>query len=130
MSEDAAVPGRPEFLVHQFEGCAVLRLPAETDSFTAPAISGELCALLDSGMRGLIVDMSDTGLCDAACLGSLVRAARRAQGWGSWIRLVIPDQHARKVARLVSLDGLMPVHGSVAEAVASSRGGHAAEAWR
>lgn len=122
MYVDAVIPGRSGFSVRRYDGYAVVRLPAEIDSFAAPAIAGELSAVLDSGARGLIVDMSGTGCCDAACLGALVRAARRARGWGAWVRLVVPDPHVRMVVELVSLDGLMPVYGSVSEAAAAGAG--------
>jgi anti-sigma B factor antagonist len=101
-------------------GCAVVGWPAGTGLLTAPDIAGVLCAVLDSGGLGLIVDMSGAGFFDAECLGSLVRAARRARGWGSWVRVVVPDPHVRRVVRLVSLDEVMPVHASVAEAVAAA----------
>ncbi len=69
---------------------------------------------------GLIVDMCGAGFCDSACLGALMRAARRARGWGTWLRLVVTDPDVRKVVRLVALDEVMPVHPSVAEAVAAA----------
>lgn len=118
----AFIPVRTGFFVRPFEGQAVVRLPTDFDSFTAPAIAGELCAALDLGARGLIVDMSGKGFSDAASLSALLRAARRARGWGSWVRLVVPDPQVRALVRLVSLDGLMPVHASVAEAMASASG--------
>jgi hypothetical protein len=38
-----------------------------------------------------------------------MRSARRARGWGSWLRLVVPDPGVRNVVRLVALDEVMPV---------------------
>jgi anti-sigma B factor antagonist len=106
--------------VRRFAECAVVRWPAGTGVPAAPAIAGVLCAVLDSGGLGLIVEISGAGFFGAECLGSLVRAARRARGWGSWVRVVVPDPHVRTVVRLVSLDEVMPVHASVAEAVAAA----------
>jgi hypothetical protein len=84
------------FPVRRFVGCAVVGRRAGTGLPSAPAIAGVLCAVLDSGGLGLIVDMSGAGFFDAECLGSLVRAARRARGWGSWVRVVVPDPHVRR----------------------------------
>lgn len=120
MSARNVIPGGSGFPVRRFGGCAVVGLPAEMDVLTAPAIAGELCAVLDSGAAGLIVDMSGAGFCDSACLDALMRAARRARGWGSWVRLVVPDPDVRKVVRLVALDEVMPVHASINEAVAAA----------
>ena len=50
-----------------------------------------------------------------------MRSARRARGWGSWLRLVIPDAGVRKVVRLVALDEAMPVYASVTGAIAAAR---------
>lgn len=101
-------------------GFAVVELPAGRSFLTAPALAGELCAVLDAGATGLIVDLHSAGACDSACLDALMRVARRARGWGTWLRLVIPDPTVRKVVRLVALDEAMPVHASVTEAVAAA----------
>ena len=50
-----------------------------------------------------------------------MRSARRARGWGSWLRLVVPDPGVRKMVRLVALDEVMPVHASVTGAIAAAR---------
>jgi hypothetical protein len=60
-------------------------------------------------------------VCDSACLDASMRSARRARGWGSWLRLVVPDPGVRKVVRLVALDEVMPVHASVTGAIAAAR---------
>ena len=122
MSTRGVVPDSSGFPVRWFGGFAVVELPAGRGSLTAPALAGELCAVLDAGAAGLIVDLPSAGACDSACLDALMRAAKRARGWGAWLRLVIPDPGARKVVRLVTLDEVMPVHASVTEAVAAARG--------
>jgi anti-anti-sigma regulatory factor len=120
MSARGFTPASSGFLVRWFGGFAVVELPAGRVFLPAAALAGELCAVLDAGAAGLIVDLSGSGMCDSARLDALIRAARRARGWGSWLRLVIPDPSARKVARLVALDEVMPVHASVTEAVAAA----------
>jgi hypothetical protein len=54
---------------------------------------------------------------DSASLDALMRAARRARGWRSWLRLVSPDAGVRRLVRLVALDEVMPVYASVTAAV-------------
>jgi hypothetical protein len=49
-----------------------------------------------------------------------MQAARRARGWGSWLRLVVPDAGARSVVRLVALDEVMLVYASVNGALAAA----------
>lgn len=116
------------FAVHWFGGFAVAELPAGRDVVTAPALAAELCAVLEAGAAGLIVYLPFAGACDSACLDALMRAARRARGWGAWLRVVIPDPGARRVVRLVALDAVMPAHASVTGAIAAAREAAAAAA--
>ena len=120
MSARGVVPGGSGFSVRWFRRFAVAELTADTGFLTPPALVGELCAVLDAGAAGLIIDLPAAGACDSACLDALMRAARRARGWGSWLRLVVRDPDARKVVRLVALDNVMPVHASVTGAVAAA----------
>jgi hypothetical protein len=105
MSTRGVIPGSSGFPVRRLGEFAVVELPAGRGFLDAPALAGALCAVLDAGAPGLIVDLPGTAVCDSACLDALMRAARRARGWGSWLRLVIPDPGVRKVVRLVALDG-------------------------
>ena len=91
--------------------------PAGMRFLSPAALAGELCAVLDAGAEGLIVYLPGTSAFDSACLDSLMRVARRARGWGTWLRLVIPDAGVRRVVRLVALNQVMPVHASVTAAV-------------
>ena len=120
MSARGVIPGSSGFSVRWFGRFAVVELPAGKGFLTAPALAGELCAVLDAGAPGLIVDLGGTRACDSAYLGALMRTARRARGWGSWLRLVITDPDVRKVVGLVSLDEVMPVHASVAAALSAA----------
>jgi anti-sigma B factor antagonist len=113
----SATSGGPGLPVRWLGGFAVLEAPAGKPFLTAAGLAGELCAVLDAGAVGLIVCMPGTSAFDSACLDTLMRAARRARGWGAWLRLVIPDAGVRRVVRLVALNQVMPVHASVTAAV-------------
>jgi len=117
MSARGVIPGGPGVQVRWLGGFAVVTFPAGRGFLTPPALAGELCAVLDAGATGLIAELPGAGVADSACLDALMRAARRARGWGSWLRLVVRDPAARKVVRLVALDEVMPVHASVTGAV-------------
>jgi anti-anti-sigma factor len=105
------------FPIRWLGGFAVVELPTGGGFLTPTALAGEVCAVLDAGANGLIADLSGAGARDSSCLDALMRAARRARGWGSWLRLVVRDPSVRKVVRLVALDEVMPVHASVTGAV-------------
>lgn len=121
MMSARGVPGSSGFPVRWSGGFAVVELPSGRGFPAASAFAGELCAVLDAGAAGLIVDVPSTSVCDSACLDALMRSARRARGWGSWLRLVVPDPGVRKMVRLVALDEVMPVHASVTGAIAAAR---------
>jgi anti-sigma B factor antagonist len=120
MSARGVIRDGSGFSVRWFRRFAIAELTADRGLLTPPALAGELCAVLDAGAAGLIIDLPAPGACDSACLDALMRAARRARGWGSWLRLVVRDPGARKVVRLVALDGVMPVHASATGAVAAA----------
>jgi hypothetical protein len=107
--------------VRWFGGFAVVTLPPGRNFLTNPALAGERCAALDEGeAAGPIIDLSGSGGCDSARLDALMRAARRAQGQGSWLRLVVPDLLVRAMVRLAAPDDVLPVYASVTEAVAAA----------
>jgi anti-anti-sigma regulatory factor len=114
------IPDDSGFPVRWLGGFAVAELPAGRGFLAPAALAGVLCAVLDAGAAGLIVGFPGAGVCDSACLDALMRTARRARGWGSWLRLVIPDPDARRLVRLVALDDVMPVHTSVSDAIAAA----------
>jgi anti-anti-sigma regulatory factor len=120
MSARGVIPGSPRFPVRWVGRFAVVELPAGKGFLTASALAGGLCAVLDAGAAGLIVDLPGTGMCDSGCLDALMRAARRARGWGAWLRLAVPDPGVRRLVQLVALDEVMQVHASVTGAVAAA----------
>ena len=117
MSARGVILGSSEFPVRWSGGFAVVELPSGRGFPAGSALAGELCAVLDAGAPGLIVDLPSTSVCDSACLDALMRA----RGWGSWLRLVVPDPGVRRVLRLVTLDEVMPVHASVTGAIVAAR---------
>jgi anti-sigma B factor antagonist len=112
--------GCPELPVRWCGGFAVMEPPSGKPLLTATALAGDLCAVLDAGAAGLIIYLPGTSAFDSAYLDALMRVARRARGWGAWLRLVIPDAGVRRVVRLVALNQVMPVHASVTAAVGAA----------
>ena len=120
MGAHRVTSGSPGLPVRWFCGLAVMEPPAGRPLLSATALTGELCAVLDAGAEGLIVYLPGTCEFDSACLDTLMRVARRARGWGAWLRLVIPDAGVRRVVRLVALNQVMPVHASLTAAVGAA----------
>jgi len=56
---------------------AVLRIAGEVDLYNAPQLKEEMLALIESGVRHLIVDLSETQLLDSTGLGALIGGLKR-----------------------------------------------------
>ena len=98
---------------------ATLRLPAEVDVTNAQRVLDDLAAALGDGAKVLIVDMSATTFCDSAGVAALVHARQKAVANQAQLRIVTRSQAVLRVLSLTSVDTLIPVFGTVAEAVAA-----------
>lgn len=109
-----------EFSVRRFGDCVVVTLPTEIDIANASAVRARLHAELDTGVPGLIIDMSGTGFCDSTGLSVLVRAQHQAEACRAWLRLVLPDDSGpgavRKVFDITKLDHVLDVYPSIEQA--------------
>lgn len=70
----------------------------------------------------VVVDLSECTFMDSMALGTVIAAAKRAQGWGGWLRLVAPTAYVRKVLRVTNLDTVFGVYETVDEAVVDEFG--------
>jgi anti-sigma B factor antagonist len=97
-------------------GNAVVVVKGDIDLASAPTLSAELLRLLDTAPNMLVVDLSSVSFIDAAGLGALVVAGRRADG-----RLRIVIRAGSRIDRLWSLCGLdlsFPLYETPKEALA------------
>jgi anti-sigma B factor antagonist len=95
---------------------------------TVVAASGELDAFVErdladafedvEGDARVVVDLSSVSFLDSTALGLVVRAVREAQARGRSIRIVLPGTTARRIFEITTLDRVLPVSGSRAEALA------------
>lgn len=65
----------------------------------------------------VVVDLSESTFMDSMALGTLIGAAKRAQGWGGWLRLVAPTAYVQKVLRVTNLDTVFGVYDTVDDAI-------------
>lgn len=109
-----------EFSVRRFDDCTVVATPTEIDIANAAAIRARLRAELDTGIAGLIIDMSGTRFCDSTGLSVLVRVQHQAEARQTWLRLVLPDDAGRgpvrKIFAITRLDHVLDVYPSVEQA--------------
>ena len=65
----------------------------------------------------IVIDLSGTTFVDSMAIGTMLGVARRANGWGGWVRLVGPRPNVRRVLHLTGLDKVFAMYDTVDQAV-------------
>lgn len=97
----------------------MVTLPEEVDVATAGDIRHQLLSVINQGPSTLVVDMTATTFCDSSCVNAVVRAYHRAVAAGTPMRLATASTGVRRVFEITEIDRLIPVYGSVDEALDS-----------
>jgi anti-sigma B factor antagonist len=101
-------------------GAAVVVAAGELDAF----VEDDLVDVFKDSRHAdrVVVDLSGVSFLDSTALGILVRAVRERSGDGGSIRVVLPDGTARRIFEITTLDRVLPVAGSRAQALAELDG--------
>lgn len=103
--------------IRSLNGVAVISAPAELDCATV----GQLCGTLlvaAAGVPVVVADMTGTTFCDGTSLGRLVRTKTWLEESLVELRLAGCSGRVRKVMAITGDDQVLPIFGSLAEAVA------------
>ena len=95
---DASLPGTP--VPHT----SVVRLPAEVDIATAPAVRDEMLAALSRDGEHLVVDALDVTFMDSSGVNALVRTRERAANLGGSLHVVSQSHQVRRVLQITALE--------------------------
>jgi anti-sigma B factor antagonist len=108
-------------------GSTVVEVGGEIDVASAPQLRHCLHQRIDAGSRQLVVDLRRVSFIDSVGLGVLVGAQRRLLRAGhhdTGMQLVGASGIVLRALRLTGLEGVFPLHASLADAL----GGHAGQA--
>jgi anti-sigma B factor antagonist len=94
----------------------LITLAGEVDFAAVTSLRERLFPLAASG-RPLVADLDRVSFIDAAGLGVLAGAARRAAGHGASLHAVCARRQTRRLFRLTKLDRVVPLAGTMAEAL-------------
>ena len=94
----------------------LVTLAGEVDFAVVASLSERLFALAASG-RPIVADLDRVSFIDAAGLGVLAGAARRASVHGARLYVVCARRQTRRLFRMTKLDRVIPLAGTVAEAL-------------
>ena len=96
---------------------AVVTAHGELDAFTAPALSDAFAdAVADAG-QGVVIDLSAVAFMDSTALGLVVKTVNEIGDRGGDVRLVLPVESARRIFEITTLDRVLPIEASRAEAL-------------
>lgn len=85
-------------------GVVLVRMPAEVDLATAPALRDELLRALNGGAVHLVVDALDVTFMDSSGVNALVRARERAAALDGTLHVVTASPGVRRVLQITGLD--------------------------
>jgi anti-sigma B factor antagonist len=122
-----AVPGS-RYLSYRGDW-VVIEVTGDLDLASAPALRHEVLALLNSGQRSIVLDLTAAGFLDSLGLGAIVAVWKRVRVHGGSFAVVCPEPRLQRVFKVVDLDRILPLHTTVDEALgpAAAEGGSVSE---
>jgi anti-sigma B factor antagonist len=103
-------------------GLAVVSVSGEVDAFSAATLRRELLSVIATGARVVVVDLDATTFVDSVTLGVLLGALRRLQARNGELRIACTEGPIRRTFELTQLDHVLPLFGSLGEALPPARG--------
>ena len=105
------------------DGVRVLSVTGQADLHTAPELRTAIAAAIDGGALRLVVDLSDTTFIDSMTLGVLIGGLRRLAPAGGRMAIACPNRNLRRIFEITSLDEVLAIADTRAEAAALTAGG-------
>jgi anti-sigma B factor antagonist len=119
-AEDPAEP-HAHVTEERLEGATcVISVEGEADLDLAPELGARLKTAVADETRVIVVDLSRATLLDSTVLGVLVRVAKRVRPLGTQLLLVVPQPQLRRIFEITLLDRVLPLHGTVEEALSAA----------
>ena len=99
-------------------GRVVVVAIGEVDVYTAPQLDSELSRLTTEGRTDLVVDLARVDFLDSTGLSVLVKTLKRVREAEGRLDVVVTSERVAKVFRITGLDQLIPLHATLADALA------------
>lgn len=97
---------------------AVVRPVGRLDMLAAAEVRQRLVETVQGGQPRLVVDLAGVTFIDSSGLGALIAGLKAARQAGGDLRLAQPNDQARLVLELTTLDRVLRPYGAVEEALA------------
>ncbi len=116
---DVVIPDLDFSVVRETDrGVEVFVVVGQADLHTAPELRSSITAAIDDGARRIVVDLVGTTFIDSMALGVLLGALKRLKPESGQLIVACPEGHVRRVFELTSLDRVLTMSTTRAEAVA------------
>ena len=100
------------------DGRTIVAATGEVDVYTAPVLDEALSTAVSGGATRLVVALSGVDFLDSPGLSVLVKALKRVRDSDGSLDVVVTAERVNKVFRITGLDQVIPVHASLADALA------------
>ena len=104
--------------VTEHGGHVVVAPGGELDTASVDRLSQAIRAAFEGGRRLVVLDLEAVTFIDSTAVSALLREHGRAQDEGLSLRLAAAPGAVDRVLEMLGVAGALPVHGTVAEAVA------------
>jgi anti-sigma B factor antagonist len=98
-------------------GVTVVAPTGRLDVAGAPALKEAISEVVKNGPARIVIDMQGVSFVDSTGLGSVISALKQIRGSQGELRLAAPNQQARVVLELTTLDRVFPYYATVEEAL-------------
>ena len=100
-------------------GVVVMRPAGRLDASVSAAFRQRVAETVGSRSNRIVVDLQGVTFLDSSGLGALISALKTARQHAGDLRIAAPNEQARVILELTSLDKVLRPYGSVQEALAS-----------
>src|SRR5256885_2952973 len=98
-------------------GITVVAPTGRLDVAGAPALKEAISEVVKNGPPRIVIDMEGVSFVDSTGLGSVIAVLKQVRGSQGELRLAAPNQQARVVLELTTLDRVFPYYATVEEAL-------------
>lgn len=110
-------PSVSRFKIDKFESYTLINVLEERlDTSIAPILKDELASIYDSGVKNIILDLSNCSFCDPAGLSIILIGNRLCKNSGGILILSGLNDAIKRFITISQLDGVLSITGSVPEA--------------
>lgn len=92
-------------------------LEGEVDVYTAPQLKQHLIAMLESGSKKVLIDLTSVDYLDSTALGVLIGGLKRMKEIGGNMILICPSPRIHRVFEITGLDKIFLIYQSEADAL-------------